>query len=97
MKFVALIKNGKVGQKGKWTEEKDIPSNDYDEVIEITEEEAMGEYPLEYKNGKVQIDKTKKGKIDTDKAETERIKTKVKNKEDISNTELAWLKMYGGF
>ena len=99
-KYLAFIRNGEVQQKGriKAPEEQslNIPEGDYDEVIEISEEDAMSEYPLEYKNGQVTIDVVKKNKIDADKVETKKIKDKVKNKEDISNTEFAWLQGHGG-
>ena len=95
IKYYVCIKNGNISKKSGSRPEH-LGLRNYDEVIEVTKDLVDTKYPLEKKNGKIVIDKVKKKEMDADKAETKRIRDKVKNKEDISNTELAWLQIGGG-
>lgn len=96
--YIAYFENGNYRGRRFYSNPDHIKIDQRYEVGEIDKElyNKAKEYPLELKNGKVQVNQTKKTKIDADKAETKRIKDKVENKKAISNTELAWLQIYGG-
>ncbi len=95
MNYYACLKNG-IWRKKSGTIPEHLSLDSYDEVIEISEELCGSDEPIEKKNGKIIVNMAEKIKMEAVRTETKRIKDKVKNKEDISNTELAWLQGHGG-